>query len=86
MNIEWTDRALKDLEDLENHIAQRIIDKVEDATSFPERYLSSLKGYDLYKIRIGDYRAIVSVDEEKLIVVTTDHRKNIYKSLKWISD
>jgi len=36
MKIEWTDRALKDLEDLENHIAQRIIDKVEDACDLPE--------------------------------------------------
>ncbi|MFW6048462.1 MAG: type II toxin-antitoxin system RelE family toxin [Candidatus Natronoplasma sp.] len=86
MNIEWTHRALKDLEDLESHIAQRIIDKVEDATDFPDHYLSPLKGYDLYKIRIGDYRAIVSVEDEKMTVVTTDHRKNIYKSLKRFHD
>jgi len=86
MKIKWTDRALKDLEDLENHIAQRIIDKVEDATEFLDHYLSPLKGYDLYKIRIGDYRAIVSVEDETMTVVTTDHRKNIYKSLKRFYD
>ena len=86
MKIEWTDRALKDLEELENHIAQRIIDKVEDACDFPDHYLSPLKGYDLHKIRIDDYRAIVSVDDEKIVVVTTDHRKNIYKSLERFYD
>ena len=86
MKIEWTDRALKDLEDLENHIAQRIIDKVEDALDFPDHYLSPLKGYNLYKIRIGDYRGIVSIDDKKMTVITTDHRKNIYKSLERFYD
>jgi len=86
MKIEWTDRALKDLEDLENHIAQQIIDKVEDALDFSDHYLSSLKGYNLYKIRIGDYRAIVSIDDKKMTVITTDHRKNIYKSLERFYD
>lgn len=86
MNVQWTDRSLKDLEDLEDHIAQRIIDKVEDASHYPDHYLSPLRGYDLYKIRIGNYRAIVSIDNEKMIVVTTDHRKNIYKSLNRFYD
>lgn len=53
---------------------------------FPDHYLSPLKGYALHKIRIGDYRAIVSVEDEKIVVVTTDHRKNIYKSLERFYD
>ena len=69
MKIEWTDRALKDLEDLENHIAQRIIDKVEDACDFPDHYLSPLKGYALHKIRIGDYLPYAAS------IVTLSHNK-----------
>jgi len=81
VKIEGTTKAVKDLEKLENHISQRIIDKVKDAQRFLNHYLSPLNGYNLYKLRIGDYRAIVSLEDEKMVVVTTGHRKNIYDSL-----
>ncbi len=81
MKIIWTHRSEKDLEGLEKHIAERIIKKVEDAAEFPEHYLSPLKGYYLYKIRAGDYRIVVSTDNDKMVVITTDHRSNVYKSL-----
>ncbi|MGM0405248.1 MAG: type II toxin-antitoxin system RelE family toxin [Thermoplasmatota archaeon] len=44
MKIIWTDRSEKDLENLDKHIAERIIKKVEEASEFPEHYLSPLKG------------------------------------------
>ncbi len=81
MKIIWTDRSEKDLENIEKHIAARIIEKVEDAADLPEHYLSPLRGYDLYKIRAGDYRIIVSIDNDEMSVITADHRSNVYKSL-----
>lgn len=81
MKIIWTDRSEKDLENLERQIAARIIKKVEEAAEFPEHYLSPVKGYDLYKIRAGNYRVIISFNDGKMVVITADHRSNVYKSL-----
>ena len=40
-----------------------------------------LKGEDAYRIRVGDYRIIYEIDNNKIIVtvVSVGHRKNIYK-------
>jgi mRNA interferase RelE/StbE len=40
-----------------------------------------LKGEEAYRIRIGDYRIIYEIDDDKIIVtvVSVGHRKNIYK-------
>lgn len=40
-----------------------------------------LKGEEAYRIRIGDYRIIYEIDDNKIIVtvVSVGHRKNIYK-------
>jgi mRNA interferase RelE/StbE len=40
-----------------------------------------LKGEDAYRIRVGDYRVIYEIDDNKIIVtvVSVGHRKDIYK-------
>jgi mRNA interferase RelE/StbE len=40
-----------------------------------------LKGEDAYRIRVGDYRVIYEIDDDKIIVtvVSVGHRKDIYK-------
>lgn len=40
-----------------------------------------LKGEDAYRIRIGDYRVIYEIDDEKIIVtvVSAGHRKSVYR-------
>ena len=40
-----------------------------------------LKGEDAYRIRVGDYRIIYEIDDDKIIVtvVSVGHRKAIYK-------
>lgn len=79
MKIFWTEEARKDLKKLETDVAKRVIEKVEDAADFPEHYLSTLTGHDLHTIRIGDYRAIVKKEENKISVITVGHRKNVYR-------
>ncbi|NCS90056.1 MAG: hypothetical protein COZ25_02665 [Ignavibacteria bacterium CG_4_10_14_3_um_filter_37_18] len=32
-----------------------------------------------FRFRIGDYRAIVDIEENKIIVLKVGHRKDIYK-------
>ena len=40
-----------------------------------------LKGEEAYRIRIGDYRIIYEIEDDKIIVtvVSVGHRKDIYK-------
>ncbi|MBI1969209.1 type II toxin-antitoxin system RelE/ParE family toxin [Candidatus Woesearchaeota archaeon] len=45
------------------------------------RYLEHYEGKDYYKLRIGDYRALIEVDTSRNIVFVRvlDHRGRIYK-------
>jgi mRNA interferase RelE/StbE len=46
----------------------------------PQGY-KKLKGRDSYRIRIGDYRVLYDIFDNKLIidVITLGHRKDIYE-------
>jgi mRNA interferase RelE/StbE len=79
--VHWSDDVRKQLENLEKSIAERIVDKVESIKDNPFHYVRKLKEYDFYRLRVGDYRVIMSIDNWKLIILVIEvgHRKNIYK-------
>ncbi len=80
--INW-ELARKDLCQLEKQIAQRIIKKVGSLVEDPFHFVEHLEGYPLWKIRIGDYRAILDIKqkEAEIVVLLVDHRKRIYTRL-----
>lgn len=80
-SIKWTPQVLNDLEKLPERIAERIINKIENIRNNPFHYLEHYEGADVYKLRIGDYRALIDVDlpGKILKVRLIGHRKNIYK-------
>jgi len=80
-SIKWTPQVLKDLEKLPGKITERIINKIEELKFNPFHYLEHYGGADVYKLRVGDYRALIDVDFSKKIlkVRIVGHRKNIYK-------
>lgn len=45
-------------------MADRVINKVDEATEWTEHRLEPLTNYPYYKLRAGDYRAIISWDRE----------------------
>lgn len=79
-NVEYTEKALDHLDGLESHVAERVMDKVDEATEFTEHRLEKLTGWPYYKLRAGDYRAIVSWDREEdlILVKAIGHRRNVY--------
>lgn len=79
MKIIWTKQAKKDLEKLETDLTDRIIGKIEDAADFPAHYLSPMTGYDLHNIRVGNYRAIIKKEEDRMAIITVGHRKHVYR-------
>ena len=71
-------KYLRQLNEKESH---RIVKKIKSIQANPFRYLEHYEGDSLYKLRIGDYRALIDVDFEKklLIVQVLDKRGRVYK-------
>jgi len=84
------DVVTEDLVELSASIRARIIRAVESRlTTEPTRYgvrlRQSLGG--LWKKRVGDYRIVYEIEEEKVTVWAIRHRKDEYEEaeLRWLS-
>lgn len=79
----YSDGALKSLHKLENNVQERVIKALERIRIRPYSFLIKLIGYPGYKLRVGDYRVILDIENDKLLilVIKIGHRKNIYKDL-----
>ena len=82
VKIEWTEGATKDLEGLDKPIARRILRRLDWVSKnfqsiVPEPLTGGLKG--LLKLRIGDWRAVYSVEGSIVVIQFIAHRSEIYK-------
>ncbi len=79
-DIIFSDKALRQLKKMEKNVQKRIIAVLERIRVRPEVYVTKLVGDQGYKIRVGDYRVIMDVDNKKLhiLVLKVAHRKNVY--------
>lgn len=77
----FSQKAEKQLDTLEYKIAERILSTLERIRIRPEHYVKRLVGCPYYSLRVGDYRVILDIQDDKLIifVIELGHRKNIYK-------
>lgn len=76
----WSQRSRKDLAGLENQFRSRIITKVESIKENPLSYAKHLSGVPLYSLRVGDYRIIMDIKNNQMIifVIKINHRKKVY--------
>lgn len=76
-----SEKAKKQLLKLEKNIQERIVSALERIRIRPESYVKKLVGDPGYRLRVGDYRVIIDIQKDKLIilVIKIGHRKNIYK-------
>ncbi len=79
--IDFHSNARKYLRQLNAKESHRIVKKIKSIQANPFRYLEHYEGDSLYKLRIGDYRALIDVDFDKklLIVQVLDKRGRVYK-------
>jgi mRNA interferase RelE/StbE len=79
--IIFSDKALKQLKKLERDVQERIIAALERIRIRPEKYVTKLVGDRAYKLRVGDYRVLMDIDKNKMmiLVLKVGHRKNIYR-------
>jgi mRNA interferase RelE/StbE len=77
----WSDKSKKQLSKMDKKTARRIRDAVLDCVDDPFSIAIRLTNSRFYKIRVGDYRVILDLQQHTMIifVVETDLRKRIYK-------
>ena len=79
--IFFTDKAKKQLEKLEKVEQERIIKSLERIRIRPEAHITKLVGDPGYKLRVGNYKVILEIKKEKILILMIDHRKNIYEKI-----
>ena len=81
--IIFSEKAEKQLKKLEKDIQSRIISVLERIRIRPESYIERLVGEQVYKLRVGDYRVIMDLDKNRLIILIlkVGHRKNVYDNI-----
>ena len=76
----YSEKSLKQLEKLEKNLQERILANLERIRLRPYAYLKKLVGSPYFRLRVGDYRLILDVQDQKLVifVIERGHRKRIY--------
>lgn len=77
-----TKKTQKQLDSLPDNIVNPIITAISELENNPRpNGCKKLKGRDGYRIRIGNYRVIYEIFDDKLIidVIAVGHRKDIYE-------
>ena len=82
--VSYTSKAKKDLKKLPLGIAQNIILSINDIRDNPYAHIKKLKGtkrHPLYTHRVGEYRVILDIVDNRLLVIVmeTGHRSKIYQ-------
>jgi mRNA interferase RelE/StbE len=77
--IEWKEKALEELDKLEVVISRRIIKSVDELKENPfSKDIKKLKGIDAYRLRVGDYRILLEIEKDLIVILKVGHRKHIY--------
>jgi mRNA interferase RelE/StbE len=74
--------AQKDLAKIPRKDQNRIIKSIEELSRNPRpTHSKKLTGRDAWRIRVGNYRFIYEIYDERLLIliIVIGHRKNIYK-------
>lgn len=81
--LTYTNAAFKDIHKLNKTTKQRIKKTLERYQNDPLYYARKLINTECgeYRFRVGDYRIIFDLEDNKIIILRVGHRKNIYQNL-----
>ncbi|MHB1340985.1 MAG: type II toxin-antitoxin system RelE family toxin [Coriobacteriia bacterium] len=74
--------VLKDLDSLPVHDRARIMERIGALADDPRPYgCEKLSALERYRIRVGDYRIVYSIEDAALVVwvVRVGHRRDVYR-------
>ena len=80
--VEWGKEALDDLQKIDKPIVKRILNKISWFSqhfdnSTPEPLSGDFSG--TFKLRVGDWRVVYTVERERIIIKAIGHRREIYR-------
>lgn len=80
-DIEFTKSSKRQFDKLPLEVQERISVVLDRVRIRPKAYFERLVGEKAYKLRIGKFRVLADIYQDKLLilVVKVSHRKNIYK-------
>ncbi len=83
-SIIYSPAARKDLNKLPVDVAKNIVSSIKEIKENPKLHVKKLKGSPkspIYSLRVGEYRVIMSIEGDKLIifVIEIGHRSKIYR-------
>ena len=73
-------KAAKEIQKIEKQIRTRIIESVKQLYENPEKLGKPLKQSDYWSLRVGDYRVIYEINQNKkqVIILFVGHRSKVY--------
>jgi mRNA interferase RelE/StbE len=80
--IQFSNKALKELQNLPRPISKRIFEKISLLEENPfQQNIKKLSGQPYFRLRVGDYRVIFAIwkKEFRILIIKIAHRKKIYK-------
>ncbi len=80
--IETSRRAQKEVTSLPTQVTEPLSRAIDALAQEPRpRGVIKLKGTDLWRIRVGDYRAVYHIDDEQKMVTAlrVGHRREVYR-------
>jgi len=82
-SFEFKKKAAKEVDKLPPQIRKRILKKLKFYSSQenPLKFAEKLKDYRFgeYRFRVGDYRILFDLENQKITILKVGHRKDIYK-------
>ena len=80
-NILFYDKAKRQLGKLPLEIQKRILNSLERIKIRPFHFVKKKQDTPYYALRVGEYRIILDIKQEKLLILIIElgHRKKIYK-------
>ena len=75
-----SDNAFRQFNKLERKVQERITTVLDRIRIRPFSHVKKLVGKPGYKMRVGDYRIVMDIEQQKLLilVIKVGHRRNIY--------
>lgn len=79
--VKLNKQPIKFLKSIPVELKKQILNKLNKLKEDPFYYLEHFEGESYYKLRIGNYRALVDINfkEKEIYVRLIQHRKKIYK-------
>ena len=81
--IEFSKQAEAQFDKLSSDLRNRIFNVLDRIKLRPHHFVKRLVGCPYFSLRVGEYRLILDIQQDKLIIFVLElgHRKNIYKGL-----